>query len=236
MSILMMLATVVLATIAVLRLAAYLSRTPTFGSMSNTVEFAEKSLTIVAILAAGFWYFFERPDSAKVDIEQSVAIQPAQPGFVLLLTEISIKNVGSTVLDFNNSPYTIEVLQITPLTKVPAKEYSDDYGRSVRRMHGADEWSLVGRYQSDEKVPGLKKSEMEIEGLTSLIESNETENLYHRLILACQPDLRLAVRSQFRKPKTWQDNLAQRPTVYWTKQTYVDVTEACVTDNKGARK
>ena len=227
MSILMMLVTVILAAVGVMRLSGYAIKLSAFKDLSDSLGFAEKVLTVFAILAAAFWYFFERPDSAKVDIVQNVSVVPVPVGYVMVLSEISIKNVGSTVLDFNDSPYSIEVLQVTPLTEGPTAEFNADYGRHVRRVRYADQWSLIARFRSDQRTPGLKKTEMDVPGLTSLIEANETENLYHRVIAPCSPDLRLAVRSQFRKPRTWQDAVLRREAVYWTKQTYVDATGVC---------
>lgn len=236
MSILLMLATVAVVAFLLLQISKKLARDHSFDELSKGVLFAEAIVTITAILLAAFWYFLERPDSAKVNVLQAASGVPIPEGHVMVLTELSIANVGPTVLDFKDSPYIIELQKVTPWTEVPKNEFYSDIGQAIPKIHNADKWSLIARFESDKTVPGLKRAESDTPGLTSLIESGETENLYHRIVISCEPELRLAIRSQIKKPRTWQDDLMRESDVYWTKQTYLDLASICNTAEGGKRK
>jgi hypothetical protein len=189
-------------------------------------------LTLAGIMTAAVWYFFERPQAAKLDVDQHLTAVAIDKSHVMLLAEVSVKNLGDTAIDFRNSPYKIFVTQVTPLTRKVAAEYLSDKGA----LRPAEQWAPLAKIVFD------GRAEAEANGLTSFVEAGETENLYFRVILDCQPRLSVYVMSRFAKPPMWYDELnplrrkapqppksdpAKDERLYWVKQSFLDLRDVC---------
>ncbi len=175
-------------------------------------------LTVAGLLIAGLWYFFERPQAAKLNIEIKAEAVSLPNGRVLVLADVGVTNLGTTAINFTRKPYEILVQQVTPLSTKISNEYSDRNTReSPRRMHGGEDWSQLARISSDDEEASL----------TSFVEAGETENLYFRTILPCRTDLRVYVSARFRKPDGDLDWIFGSDQLYWVKQTFLDLSEKC---------
>jgi hypothetical protein len=198
------------------------------------LETMQTALTVAAISFAIGWYFFERPDAAKVEFAQNVQGYPGVGGTALALIEISVKNVGSAALHFEDEPYAIFLQQITPITSEPWREYRErlDQGLPPQLQRG-DNWSLVqaivgGSYP----LAGLEPARITAgPGLNSIIEAGETDNYYFRTLVACKPGLRFYVTSRFDKPSNWYEVFLSyfraRPPLRWIKQSVLDLSAVC---------
>ena len=184
-------------------------------------------LTICAVMLAAVWYFFERPQAAKLDLSQTVQVVPLGGKHLMLLIEVSPKNLGGTALNFAKSPYSIEVGQVTPLTVEPYEEaFGANSKARPRKVWAAENWSPMARiaYSREGVGTGLAS---EKEALTSFIEAGETENLYFRAFLTCKPHLRIYVTSRFEKPQMFWERWMRAPQLHWVKQTLLDLSGQC---------
>lgn len=183
--------------------------------------------TIAAIALGGYWYFFERPDAPKVQIDQTVSAVPLKERRALVLVETSLKNVGSSVLELKDAPLSIYVQQVTPLAPEVAKEVADDVRPGVMRgVHFADNWGSLAQ-------TGAQDGSMSPAGrVTTRVEAGETENIYYRAVVDCSDDLRVSVSTRLDKPRTWYESGSDRP-MQWIKQSYLDLTTVCAKRKKG---
>lgn len=220
------------ATIVLLALGVLFARAFGFRQVqpwTKHLETLQVFLTIAAVAIGAVWYFFERPQAAKLDLSQTVNAVPLEGGSVLLLIEVSPKNLGGTLLDFTKSPYSIEVGQVTPLTVTPYREATTQPvpGRP-RKIWAGERWSPLAKISYAPMVGrGDRPAEEADDGpaLTSFIEAGETENLYFRVVIPCKPLLRVYVISRFEKPQMpWEQG---DPRISWVKQTFVDLSASC---------
>lgn len=191
---------------------------PATAPWTKHLETLQLVLTLVGIMIGAVWYFFERPQAAKLELSQEVTALPVAGQRVLILLQVSAKNLGGAALDFKNAPYFIYVEQVTPLTRTPEQEFEPSPPpRTPRKIHMVENWSLLAKISSQDPDATL----------TSFIEAGETENLYFRTILPCRKDLRIYAVARFRKPKMWFERMRGEPDLYWVKQTYLDLTPQC---------
>lgn len=57
--------------------------------------------TIVAILAAGWWFFMQRQNQPRLRLEHRIAHRRLSPDRQLLIVDIMLSNVGNVKLDLN---------------------------------------------------------------------------------------------------------------------------------------
>jgi hypothetical protein len=221
--------TVLVAALLLLILAVVLARTfsmPWIAPWALHLDKLQALLTVAGIMVAAVWYFFERPQAAKLDLDQAATGVALSDERVMILIEVSPKNLGGTAIDFRDAPYTILVHQVTPLTRTPAGEFEATPLKSKSRaIHSAETWSPIATISSESEVS--ENPDLEHDHLTSFIEAGETENLYFRTIIPCKPGLRVYVTSQFRKPDMWYERPGARPALYWVKHTFLDLSQQC---------
>lgn len=175
-------------------------------------------VTIAGIVIAGLWYFFDRPQAAKLNIDLKAEAVTLPDNRVLVLADVAVTNLGRTAVDFTRKPYEILVQQVTPLRPEVANEYTKENTRMrPRGMHGSEDWAQLARLSSETGDAGL----------TSFVEAGETESLYFRAILPCDPDLRVYVAARFRKPDSEMTLIREPQELYWVKQTFLDLSEKC---------
>ena len=184
------------------------------GRYESHFAVAQSVLSVAAIAGAAAWYFIARPDAAKLEFEQTITpVAMADGKSALLLAEVSLGNVGAQTLHLDDVPARLFVQQITPLSKQVADEYQPDYQlNQERRIRTADTWRYLARLETP---------------IDSEIEAQEVENLYYRVIVPCQPNLRIYWTTWVEKPRPLLDRLLGTDTVWWIKQTYVDLTPIC---------
>jgi len=172
-------------------------------------------LTVTAIFIAAAWFFIERPNSAKIRIDQAAQGYALEGERVLITMDVSLTNVGTTVLTLSDAELQMYVQQITPLRPRVEKEFDPQAPKGDQLIHAADNWSRLARLP--QRGPASR--------INSVIESGEAENLYFRVILPCEPNLRVAVSTRLKRPK---EGFA-RP-LLWIKQTSLDLTQQCSPD------
>lgn len=178
-------------------------------------------LAILAIGGTAAWFLVTRPDAPKIKIEQQVTAFPAGGDNVLLLSEITITNVGVANLRLDRQPYRYFIQRVTPLPPSVAGELNLRNPDQTLQVAEGDIWSALASRNGE---------------VTSDIRSEETENIYLRVVLACQPDLRIYSTVWFDRPidewvtwvrSFWPGFHKDAGTVSWIKQTPVDLTQAC---------
>jgi hypothetical protein len=199
-------------------------------------------LGIVLIMA---WYVVEQPDAARLKFEQSVTGARLGDGRALVMIEVSISNVGGHADHFKTLPYKIFVQRVAPLPKdieAVAAPTSDGTGRVWR----ADNWETLAyravgsaaseTYPNWERCDGVKPDCED--GLETVIEPGENENLYFAATVPCDRALRVAVSSRFQRPRGFREALHSGHPQWWIKQSFLDLTDVCKSETsaKGARK
>jgi hypothetical protein len=190
-------------------------------SWSAHLTILQTLLAVTAALLAGVWYFFERPNDAKLKFDQAVDGFPAGNGRVLIVAEVSITNIGSTLVRLKDAPLSLYVQQVTPLPRGVEAEYQPTVPAGVaRQVRAADNWALLAA-----AGPAGGRG-APVTPVNSVLEAGETENLYYRVILPCRPGLRVYVTARFHKPQSGYDRLRGRK-LAWIKQSLLDLTGAC---------
>ncbi|HET6971359.1 MAG TPA: hypothetical protein VFH92_09555 [Phenylobacterium sp.] len=193
-------------------------------------------LTLGAAMIGAVWYFFERPQAAKLDLTQQATGVALPDNRVMILVEVSPKNLGGAAIDFSRSPYSLEIGQVTPLTLTPYREGEEPAAPGVpRRIHPAERWSPLAAISYAQTAATAAAAPGQAAGppadptpaLTSFVEAGETENLYFRAIVPCKPGLSVYVTSHFEKPQMLHERLLRRPRLSWIKQTYLDLSPQC---------
>ena len=194
----------------------------------------ETMLTIAGILTAAGWYFIERPDAAKLNIELSAVGYRIENGYVLIVTEVNLENVGSSVINLREAPYLVSVQQVRPLTERAYNELISSNGAGkVRGVYPAETWGLRAQ-----RISSLDENSFEgsnSPGLNSVMESGESENFYFRSTIPCRPNLVVATLVQVKKPDRGMMSSAKERNLYWKKQAFLDVSEQCL-ENDGRRE
>lgn len=209
---------------------------PWFKPWTAHLDTMQSVLTVAAISFGINWYFFERPDSAKIDLTQAVQGFPIGDDgtLALVLIDISLKNVGGAALRFNDEPFAIFLQQVTPVTQAPWNEHvaRADAGLPAQLVP-ADNWSLVGAIIGGAYPrAGLEGYKFDhTPGLSGIVEAGETDSYYFRTIVSCKPGLRLGVSSRFDKPLTWYEALRahwRKPEpLRWIKASVLDLSAVC---------
>lgn len=205
-------------------------RVGTPNSWAAHLAALESLLTVTALLAASAWYFIERPGAPKVAFKQSATGAPAGDGRVLVAVEVSLANVGSTPVAFRRAKYKLFVQRVTPVAGSVAREALQPAGSHGAALAPADNWPSMAALYS-ENPDGSRRLGATLD---SFVEAGEEENLYYRVVLPCQPGLRVAVSSRFEKPPGLWSRMLGRPPLFWIKQTFVDLSEFCPAKETGA--
>lgn len=183
------------------------------GPWTANLSTAQTALAIVAAVVAGFWYFVERPHAPKIRIEQDVTAAPLPGGRALVLAEVTVTNAGAQAIDLRHSLYRAYVQQVTPLPPAAAAEAGTRVpGAAALAIHDADNWGSLARTQQP---------------LPSFLEAGEAESLYWRVVVPCQPQLRVYFTSRIPKPAQFSDRFFKAEGLEWVKQTLLDLGPAC---------
>ncbi|WP_199554866.1 hypothetical protein [Sandaracinobacteroides hominis] len=182
-------------------------------------------LTILGIVVAGLWFFFERPDAGKIEIDQDLRVAPIDQRWVRLFITISVTNVGETGLSFDDQPYllTLSELAVKEKPRVPDPLSEEELARSrssadrrnrklmlpIREGLGAVPRAnfIGGNYREippDAVARTISRSDR---GLTIILESKEKEELIFSAHVRCREGLVLYSLFQLEKKYTWYDRV-----------------------------
>ena len=192
------------------------------------------------MLIAG-WYLVEQPDAARLKFEQSVTGARLGDGRALVTIEVSITNVGGHPDYFAKLPYKIFVQRTVPLPE-PLKPSTTLAPNGSVRVWRADNWETlayraVGKAESDNYPNWDKCKRGDLasdcdDGLETVIEPGENENLYFAAVVPCVEGLHVAVSSRFPRPPGPWDALFRKEPQVWIKQSFLDLTDACAPKKK----
>jgi len=193
---------------------------------------------IAGIVLLVVWYFVDRPDAERLKFDQAVTVAPLRDHRVLVVSELTIANVGGhpAKLDGlpypNGLPYYVLVQRVSSLQPAPAGAPPSRPIASPAVMDDANNWPLDGllayRIGGQDLSGKWKRT---AGGLDAEIAPSETENFYYRAVIACEPGLHISVSSRVQKPRSLWRMLARRKPLVWIKQSFVDLTALC--DPKG---
>ena len=170
-------------------------------------------VTSLAILAAGYFYFIERRAAPHLDISQSISILPLEDGYVDIEVLISLKNLGSTLLQLRRvdsrlqrvSPSGLNLNELTSMTIGPKyNKWPEKFLDGTTDMFVKNEmrWPVI-RYLTQQA--------------SNDIEPGESDTIFVSYIVPC--DFKVAkISSQVQKPgyEKW-----------WKAVNFVSVEEAC---------
>jgi hypothetical protein len=184
---------------------------------------------LAGIVLVAEWYFVEQPDAARLKFDQAVAGAPLADGRALVTTEVSIANVGGHASHFDHLPYKVFVQAVAPDPDNLPPDAAALEPNGAGRVWRADNWPAlayraVGKEGASKAYPNWDRGYL---GLKTTIQPNEVENLYFAAAIPCEPNLRVAVSSRFRRPRTFLDTVLLKEPEWWIKQTFLDLTEAC---------
>jgi hypothetical protein len=237
------------AAVAVISLVVLWALAPTLGA--PTAEPRTKGLSalqtifgLLGILLIAGWYLVEQPDAARLKFDQTVTGARLEDGRALVTIEVSITNVGGHADHFDKLPYKIFVQRTVPLPDylLPSAMAPPN---GIGRVWRADNWETLAYravgtaaskdYPNWEKCSGSDVEQACDDGLETVIEPGENENLYFAAVVPCAKGLHVAVSSRFpRPPGPWEELRRKEPEV-WIKQSFLDLTEVCAA-NKGQKK
>jgi len=180
---------------------------------------AQTLITIIAVIVAGTWYVVEQPHAPKLKIDQTVTGAPGPPGQVMVIAEVTFTNLGATVINLRGVPMKLFVQQVSPvLPDVAAEAGKTDAKGALVIQHG-DNWGALAEATDP---------------LTTFLESGEVENLYYRVVIPCQPGLRVYFTSRFERPGMVTDVFFHVKDFQFRKQTLVDLSALCKAPAKGS--
>jgi hypothetical protein len=180
---------------------------------------AQTLITIIAVIVAATWYVVEQPHAPKLKIDQTVTGAPGPAGQVMVIAEVSFTNLGSTVINLRGVPMKLFVQQVSPVLPNVAAEAGKTDAKGALIIERGDNWGALAEFTDP---------------LTSFLESGEVENLYYRVIIPCQPGLRVYFTSRFERPGMVTDVFFHVKDFQFRKQTLVDLSGLCAAPEKGS--
>lgn len=186
---------VVICLLLVVRLS---SRQP---DVRHSLEAMAASFTTLAVVATGYWYFYERPGVPKINLSTSVEAWPIGEGMAAVRIEMTIENVGSTVVEFKESRFDgskgprddrikIDLGRVLPFD--PEYKSNASLLRAGKSAAPGAELELVRTSQWPPLARNYHFSKGEIE-------AGETEKYYYKAVVPCVEGMVLA--SSVRIPK-----------------------------------
>jgi hypothetical protein len=174
-------------------------------------------ITILAVVIAGSWYVVEQPHATKLKIDQTAAGAPGPPGQVMVVAEVTLTNLGSTVLSFRDAPLKLFVQQVSPTPPGVLPELGRRDAQGALIISEGDNWGTIA--QARGKV-------------VSFLEQGESDNYYYRVAIPCQPGLRVYFTSRLARPPMITDILFKVKDYQFIKQTLVDLSDLCAQKQK----
>lgn len=180
---------------------------------------AQAAVTVIAIIIAGLWYVVEQPHSPKIKIDESLTgmrFTPDQgrdtPDKVIVEAEVTLTNVGSSVVNFRDNKSSVYIQQTFPAPANPNLGPKDK-----NREFAINRAEDLNYAIAEDSTP-----------LTVFLESGESENLYYRAIIPCQKDLHIYFSFRLRRPATMTDWIFGVKNFEFRKQTPLELTKECL--------
>jgi hypothetical protein len=193
-------------------------RDKSFSDAANTFQTV---LTAAAIMLAGYWYFVERRGKPHADVTQAVSVVPIKPGFVGVESQISIKNLGETVLRINQA--RVKLQQISPPPSDPGILIPEKLASL-----GRDEWPEYAEPDATgRQLPMFSTTELQWptirryrDKVNHEIEPGETDVMIATFIVTC--DIKMVrVAALLRKDSGDKDEK------WWRSAAFADTAKVC---------
>lgn len=173
----------------------------------HTMEGVAAFFACITLLTAGYWYYYERPGVPKLDVGTSIEAWPIGGGMAMVRVDVSLTNVGTTVIDFREYRHTgeetrngrarddrikVDLGQVLPFVEeyTGHEELLADFVRDDAAENR--EYLLERSYRWPPIARDYRLPEGEIE-------AGETEHYYYKAIVPCSEGMILA--STVRMPK-----------------------------------
>jgi hypothetical protein len=212
---------------------------PSLGTASNEARLKglgafQTTFTLAGLTLIGMWYVLERPDAARLKLDQSVTGVSLSAKQALVTIEVQMENVGVHAAAFENSPYSILVQKVSPLDpQVLARGMTAD-ANGFRGVEDANNWTVqdaAGKFPGliAYRIGGADSGDWKTthEGLTSLIQPKESDFYYFRVVVPCEPGLVVSISSRFRTIPGPFDRLWHKSELVWIKQSFLDLSSTC---------
>lgn len=181
---------------------------------------------IGGVILVVVWYAVDRPDAARLKFDQAVTTAPLPGHRVLVVTELTIANVGGHEAKFHDWPYYVLIQRVTPPDPAVAQALAPP-ARGYPRLQDANNWGPGGVLAYRMAGQDMGDWKQTAEGFEGEIAPSETDNFYFRAAVPCAEGLHISVSSRIRKPRgPWRVLTGAKPLV-WIKQSFVDLTDLC---------
>lgn len=177
---------------------------------------AQTVITIAAVVLAASFFVIEQPHASKLKMEIASAAAPETPGQAMIVSEVTLTNLGTSVINLKGAPMEILVQQVTPAPDAIAARDGATHDKGKFKgaliVERAENWGALA--QGDDV-------------LRFFLEAGESESMYYRVSVPCQPGLRLYVGARLTRPPTPTDWLFGIKDYQFRKQTLVDASAVC---------
>jgi len=186
----------------------------------HSFESTTALVSAMALAAAVYWFFYERPGVPKLELTPVAQIWPIEGNRVVLRVVVRIENVGSTVLNFENYQHDrdemeINVGQVIPIVSTDkiTKKLLDEYDK--RFSEGKTTFGIVDRNDLRNNFWPMKGREKTLP--VGEIESGEAQEYFYSGIFDCKDNMVLIVNVKI--PKKYDSierfQNADDQTLYW---------------------
>jgi hypothetical protein len=183
--------------------------------ISNLVQ---SSLTTLAILIAGYWFFVERKGAPHADIEEKIAVIPSEKAgqFAIVEATITVKNLGQQLLRIRN----VDVrLQTADLDQAKARAVAE-LGPTEWPQQLANGTHLFN--EAEYQWPTLRWFRQEVD---HEVEPGESDMLTATFVVPCSiQNIRIA--AQIEKGSSgilfWRT-----PSMFWKARSFASTEQAC---------
>ncbi len=188
----------------------------------HSLEGLAAFLSCVALVLAGYWYFIERRGIPKLNVHSDIQAWPMRGNALLVRTEVRLENVGTVKYELDNeAPFRLEIGQVFPVrpaedvnTLLEAFRAGERNEFDVYNIVRTDQWPMLAAVEG---------------GLSTEIESGETERRYFKAIVPCSEGQVLAATAIVPKQVDWLSGFFERQDelLFWKSQSLSLPVEEC---------
>ena len=198
----------------VLVIARYALATPWAEPWTKSLGAAQTLLTVLGIVVAASWFIIEQPHANRLKMDISAQGAPGPPGQVMVVAEVNLSNLGVTVMNLKDGTMDLFVQQVTPTPPEVAAEAGRRDSQGALIIQRGERWGTLAEVT---------------DRLRFFLESGESESLYYRVALPCQPGLRVVFGAWLTRPAMPADVLFGVKDYQFRKQTLVNLADLCST-------
>jgi hypothetical protein len=194
----------------------------------HSLEALAAFFTTLAVLATGYWYFYERPGVPKINLSTAVEAWPIGDRMAVIRVEMTIENVGSTVVEFRETRFDgtqsprddrikIDLGRVLP--------FDPDYEGNAKLLRANADRPDNGEFEvvRTSQWPPIGRSYHFSKGE---IEAGETERYYYKAVVPCVDGMVVAATARVPKVGRLDEN---GKNLVWLAQALSEPVKHCRT-------